>query len=148
VGAAFLIWTLVVGIDKNDKSVFPGIVVVVLAAATALAAVVLARRQRDEHAFLATAATIVLAVVLLFTELYPRVMVSSPNFADSLTITNASSGHYTLTVMSIFTLVLLPLILCYQAWTYHVLRARLGKTELVSPVDLLGPKSSATAGDA
>jgi hypothetical protein len=28
VGAAFLVWTLVVGIDKNDKGVFPGIVVV------------------------------------------------------------------------------------------------------------------------
>jgi cytochrome d ubiquinol oxidase subunit II len=148
VGAAFLIWTLVVAIDKNDKSVFPGIVVVVLAAVAALAAVVFAHRRREEHAFLATAAAVVLAVVLLFTELYPRVMVSSTNFADSLTTTNSSSGHYTLTVMSIFALVLLPLILCYQAWTYHVLRARLGKTEPVSPIDLLAPKSSTSAGDA
>ena len=35
----------------------------------------------------ATAATIVLAVVMLFVELYPRVMVSSTSFADSLTVT-------------------------------------------------------------
>ena len=62
----------------------------------AVAAVVLARRRREGLAFAATAATIVLAVVLLFTELYPRVMVSSTNFADSLTTTNSSSGHYTL----------------------------------------------------
>ena len=68
-GAAFLIWTLVVGIDKNDKSVFPGIVVVVLAAAAALAAVVLTRRRREGAAFVATAATIVLAVATLFTAL-------------------------------------------------------------------------------
>ena len=79
-----------------------------------------------------------LAVVLLFTELYPRVMVSSTSFADSLTTTNASSGHYTLTVMSIFALVVLPVILLYQAWSYHVFRARLGQAEpMATPIDLL-----------
>ena len=137
-GAAFLIWTLIVGIDNNDKSVFPGIVVVVLAAAAALAAVVLTRKRREGAAFAATAATIILAVATLFTELYPRVMVSSTNFADSLTTTNSSSGHYTLVVISIFTLVLLPVILLYQSWTYHVLRARLGQVQPASsPVELL-----------
>ena len=64
VGAAFLVWTLVVGIDKNDQDVFPGIVVVVLAAVAAVAAVVFARLGREVLAFAATAATIVLAVVL------------------------------------------------------------------------------------
>ena len=82
-----------------------------------------------------------LAVVLLFTELYPRVMVSSTDFANSLTTTNASSGHYTLIVISIFTLVLLPVILLYQAWSYHVFRARLGHVEPVAnPIDLLAAK--------
>ncbi len=117
VGAAFLIWTLVVGMDRNEKDLFPGIVVVVLAAIAAVAAVVLAHRRREGLAFVATGATIILAVVTLFTELYPRVMVSSTNFADSLTTTNASSSHYTLTVMSIFALVLVPVILVYQGWT-------------------------------
>jgi len=139
IGAAFLIWTLVVGIDKNDQDVFPGVVVVVVAAVAALAAAVFVRRRREGAAFAATAATIVLAVILLFTELHPRVMVSSTSFADSLTITNSSSAHYTLVAISIFTLVLLPVILLYQAWTYHVFRARLGQAEpLRSPVELLG----------
>jgi cytochrome d ubiquinol oxidase subunit II len=141
-GAAFLVWTLIVGIDKNDKNVFPGIIVVVLAVAAAVAAVVLIRQRRDGLAFVATAATIILAVATLFTELYPRVMVSSTNFADSLTTTNSSSGHYTLTAMSIFALILLPVILIYQSWTYHVFRARLGKVEPASnPVDLLTRKT-------
>jgi len=142
VGAAFLIWTLIVGIDNNDKSVFPGIVVVVLAAAAAVAAVILVRARREGLAFIATAATIVLAVATLFTELYPRVMVSSTSFADSLTTTNSSSGHYTLVVISIFTLVLLPVILLYQSWAYHVFRARLGQVQPVSsPVELLARRS-------
>ncbi len=148
VGAAFLIWTLYVGIDKNDQDLFPGIVLVVFAAAGAVGAVVLTRLRREALAFAATAVTIVLAVVLLFTELYPRVMVSSTSFADSLTISNASSGHYTLTVMGIFALVLLPVILLYQAWSYHVFRARLGNTDTGNPVDLLGPKHAKPAGDA
>jgi cytochrome bd ubiquinol oxidase subunit II len=142
VGAAFLIWTLVVGHQKNDKGVFPGVVAVVLAAIAAAAAIVFTRQRREGRAFIATAATVVLAIVTLFTELYPRVMVSSTSFGDSLTTTNASSGHYTLVVISIFVLVLLPVILAYQGWTYHVFRARLGQVEpAASPVDLLARRA-------
>ncbi len=141
-GTAFLVWTLVVGIDKNDQHVFPGIVVVVLAGAAAVAAVLFTRQRREGFAFVATAATVVLAVATLFTELYPRVMVSSTSFADSLTTTNASSGHYTLVVITIFTLVLLPVILLYQGWSYHVFRARLGQvTPASNPVELLGRRT-------
>jgi cytochrome d ubiquinol oxidase subunit II len=140
-GAVFLVWTLVIGIQKNDQDLFPGIVLVVVAAFAAVGGVVCVYRQRHGLAFIATAATIVLAVVLLFTELYPRVMVSSTDFADSLTISNSSSGQYTLTVLSIITLILLPIILLYQAWSYHVFRARLGHVEPVTnPIDLLATK--------
>ncbi len=101
----------------------------------------LIRAGREGQAFLATAATIVLAVVSLFTMLYPRVMVSSTGFGNSLTIDNAASGHYTLTVMTIAALVLLPIVVLYQAWTYHVFRARLGQAEMpASPADMLGPR--------
>ena len=78
IGAAFLLATLAVGIDRNDKDGFPGAIVVVLAAVAAVASVVLTRRRRDTLAFAATAATIVLAVAALFTMLYPRVMVCLP----------------------------------------------------------------------
>jgi cytochrome bd ubiquinol oxidase subunit II len=69
-------------------------------------------------------------------------MVSSTNFADSLTTTNSSSGHYTLVAISIFLVVLLPVILLYQSWTYHVFRARLGQAEPASnPVELLARRT-------
>ena len=148
IGAAFLVATLAVGIDRNDKSAFPGVVFVVLGAVTAIAAVALARMSRLGLAFAATAATIVFAIVTLFTMLYPRVMVSSSNFADSLTIDNAASGHYTLTVMTVAVGILLPIVLLYQAWTYHVFRARIGHADPVrSPTELLGPKRVEPAGD-
>ena len=144
-GAGFLVATLWVGIDRNDQSAFPGVVVVALAAVAVVAAVVLTRAGRLGAAFAATAATIVLAVATLFTMLYPRVMVSSSNFAHSLTIDNAASGHYTLTVMTVAVVLLLPIVLLYQAWTYHVFRARVGNGGPVrSPAELLGPKRDRT----
>jgi cytochrome bd-type quinol oxidase subunit 2 len=54
----------------------------------------------------------------------------------------ASSGHYTLQVMAIAALVLLTIILLYQAWTYHVFRARIQGTEPGTPLDALGPARS------
>ncbi len=140
VGAGFLVWTLAVANDRNDKGVFPGILPVAVAAVAAGAAVFLARRASEKWAFGATALTIVAVVVTLFVSLYPRVMVSDPEFGNSLTVDNASSAHYTLTVMTVVAAVLVPVILLYQAWTYHVFRARLGGEDAGNPVDLLARK--------
>jgi cytochrome bd ubiquinol oxidase subunit II len=141
VGAGFLVWTLVVANDRNDKGVFPGILPVAVAAVAAVAATFLARRANEKWAFGATALTIVAVVVTLFVSLYPRVMVSDPEFGNSLTVDNASSADYTLTVMTVVAAVLVPIILLYQAWTYHVFRARLGGEDAGSPVDLLARKT-------
>jgi cytochrome d ubiquinol oxidase subunit II len=139
-GAGFLIWTLAVASDTNDKGVFPGILPVAVAAVSVLAAAGLVRRGRDAAAFAATALTIVAVVVTLFVSLYPRVMVSDPEFGNSLTIENASSAHYTLTVMTVAAAVLIPVVALYQAWAYRVFRGRLEGEPVQSPADLLGPK--------
>jgi len=109
----------------------------VLAIAALLAAVVAVRLARAGWAFVLTAAGAFLLVATIFTSLYPRVMVASNDFANSLTVDNASSAHYTLKVMSFVALIVTPLILLYQAWTYHIFRARLGGDEPVGPVELL-----------
>ena len=51
-------------------------------------------------------------------------MVSSTNAAYNLTVNNAASGHYALVVMSIVTVLFLPLVLLYQGWSFYVFRAR------------------------
>ena len=146
VGAAFLVWTLSVAADSNDRSLFPGVVVVALAAIAVVTAVWAVRAGRERLAFAATATTIGLTVVTLFVSLYPRVMVSSPSFENSLTIGNASSAHYTLTVMTIVAVVMTPVVLLYQGWTYHVFRARVGGTQpAANPVDLIAPKAGPPA---
>ena len=54
----------------------------------------------------------------------------------SVPIFSTSSSHYTLTVMSIVAVVLTPLVLVYQGWTYWVFRARL-TGETATPLDAL-----------
>jgi cytochrome d ubiquinol oxidase subunit II len=78
-------------------------------------------------AFILNSVTILLSTLTIFMSLYPRVMVSSLNPAWSLTIYNASSSPYTLTVMTIVALIFVPIVLAYQGWTYWVFRERLGK---------------------
>ena len=69
--------------------------------------------------------TIIFSVATIFLVLFPRVMVSSLDEALSLTIYNASSSPYTLRVMTIIALTVVPVVLIYQGWTYWVFRQRL-----------------------
>ncbi|MEU7818906.1 cytochrome d ubiquinol oxidase subunit II [Pseudonocardia sp. NPDC049154] len=94
----------------------------ILAAITAAAFV---HVRREGLAFAATATTMAALTTSIFSELYPRVMVSSLGPANDLTTTSTASASYALTVMTVVLAVLLPVVLAYQAWTYHVFRARL-----------------------
>ena len=137
VGAAFLIWTVAVAIDRNDKDVFPVVVPAVLGIAALAVAAFLVYRGRSGLAFTMTALGTVAAVATLFTGLYPRVMVSSPDFANSLDVTGASSAHYTLAVMTVVALIVTPLVLLYQSWSYYVFRARVTGEEVRPPTEVL-----------
>jgi cytochrome d ubiquinol oxidase subunit II len=141
VGATFLIWTVVVAQDRNDKDVFPVVVPAVLGIAALGLAALLAFARRNGLAFTATALGAVAMVATLFTGLYPRVIVSSPNFANSLDVSSAASAHYTLAVMSVVALIVLPIVLLYQSWTYYVFRARVTGEE-IEPSEAI-PRSSA-----
>jgi cytochrome d ubiquinol oxidase subunit II len=91
----------------------------------AIAAALLVRSGSEGAAFAATSVTVVAVVVSLFTELYPRVMVSTLGAATDLTAQNTASASYALTVMTVVLVVLLPVVLVYQGWSYHVFRGRL-----------------------
>ena len=124
-GAVFVIWTVVVARDTNDSAVFPPAIPAALCVVALVIVVALVAVRRSGWAFAATAAAIGLAVATLFTSLFPRVLVSNPDFGNSLTVGNAAAAHYPLVVITVTALVLLPIVLLYQGWTYHVLRRRL-----------------------
>ncbi|HSG43766.1 MAG TPA: cytochrome d ubiquinol oxidase subunit II [Anaerolineales bacterium] len=110
----------------------PGIVPI-----TAVVVLLVARyfinQKMEGWSFIMVALNIVLTQVTFFSMTFPNVMLSSTNPAYSLTIYNASSSQYTLTVMSIVALIFVPIVLAYQGWTYYMFRKRIttDKKELV-----------------
>jgi cytochrome bd ubiquinol oxidase subunit II len=125
-GAAFLIATVAVAVHRNDKNVFPVVLPAAIGIAALVLAVVLVRTRREIWAFTMTGLAAISVIVTIFSGLFPRVMVSSTDFGNSLTVSNSASQHYTLQVMTVVALIFVPLVLLYQGWTYHVFRARVG----------------------
>jgi cytochrome d ubiquinol oxidase subunit II len=116
----FAIWTHAIA----GKGFFPNPVEISTILAV-IAAAWLAYERREGWAFACSTITIALAMLSLFTELYPNVMISSTNPAYNLTIHNTASPSYTLKVMTIVAVILLPVVLAYTAWNYYVFRKRL-----------------------
>ncbi|HET7399766.1 MAG TPA: cytochrome d ubiquinol oxidase subunit II [Intrasporangium sp.] len=108
----------------------------VVAAGALVAALVANARGREGWAFLGTAVTIAMAVATYFLILFPDVMPSTTNPAYDLTVANASSTPYTLTVMTVVAAVFTPIVLLYQGWTYWVFRKRLTAAHIPEDVQL------------
>jgi cytochrome d ubiquinol oxidase subunit II len=83
-------------------------------------------KGREGQAFAALGVLVAAAMVTVFGALYPDVLPSTLDAANSLTVANASSSPYTLKVMSWVALFGAPVVLIYQSWTYWVFRKRIG----------------------
>jgi len=124
VAALFLVWTGLV----NGTTWFWALAA--LAAVALIGGWLANARGREGVAFSLLAVTIAATVLALFSALFPEVMPASNDPANSLTIANASSSDYTLTVMSWTALIFLPLVLAYQGWTYWVFRKRVTRRSI------------------
>ena len=82
-------------------------------------------KNRNGWAFVFSGLTLVSLVALLFSGLFPRLMISSISSQYDLMIKSASSSNYTLIVMTIATLVLVPCILVYTAFAHWIFRKRI-----------------------
>ena len=106
------------------------VVAVALAALCLIIAVALQWKGRSGLAFAASIAAILFVTVMVFATMFPNVLISTLNPLWSLTIYNASSSPYTLKIMTIVALTLVPVVLCYQAWTFWMFRKRVTKNDL------------------
>ncbi|MSX60084.1 MAG: cytochrome d ubiquinol oxidase subunit II, partial [Actinobacteria bacterium] len=126
---AFLVWTNLM-LPKLNAIVLTLSIVVALAWVAGLAATL---KVREGWAFIFSAVAIATFVADLFYALYPRVMPSSLGAQFDLTITNASSTQYTLKVMTVVAVIMTPLVLLYQGWTYWVFRKRVSASQILHP---------------
>ena len=122
---AYVLWAFL----TTDILKAGSILAALVAAVALLAGGWFQKRRQEGWAFGLTTLTIASAVVMVFTGLYPRVMISSLDPAYSLTIYNASSSPYTLKVMTIVALIFVPIVLIYQGWSYWVFRQRIGRED-------------------
>jgi cytochrome bd ubiquinol oxidase subunit II len=120
----FVIWTHVI-----HTTAFFLNPIELLAVLAVLTAVWLVYDNRAGFAFAATTVTIASCIVAIFVGLYPNVMVSTTNAAYNLTVHNTASANYTLKVMTVIAVIILPVVLAYQTWSYYVFRKRVSKQE-------------------
>jgi cytochrome d ubiquinol oxidase subunit II len=116
---AFSIWTQQLTSNRVVPNPLESVAIVAV-----LAAVWLVDLRQEGGAFAASALAMGATVACLFSTLYPKVMVSSTNSAYSLTVSNSSSAHYALTVMTVVAGIFVPVIILYQGWSYYVFRNR------------------------
>ena len=79
---------------------------------------------RDWRAFLSSCAAMFALMGLFGLEMYPNLVLSNPDVANSLDIHNAASSHKTLGIMLTIALIGVPVVLAYTASIYWIFRGK------------------------
>ena len=109
----------------------PGLFAIPLLAVLSLFAVrVFINRRHFWRAWFASCLTIVFTVIFGIVGLYPNMLPSSLDPAYSLTIFNSSSSALTLKIMLGVALVMVPVVIIYQAWAYTMFRHKVTEEEV------------------
>jgi len=110
-----------------SKVLFWGLLPVLLAAI--LYVPLAARSGKSLQAFLASATTIGSMIGMTGLSLYPRMVPSSIDLSNSLTIYNASSTARTLTTMAVIALIGMPLVIGYTLFVYKVFMVKVSVSD-------------------
>ncbi len=108
-------------------------VTVLLAAVCWLGGIAMVRAGREGWSFTLSALTLALAVISLFGMLYPNLMPNIDRSLVGLTIHNGSSSETTLKIMTVVAVVMTPIVLLYQSWTYWIFRKRITAAQIPNP---------------
>jgi cytochrome bd ubiquinol oxidase subunit II len=125
----FGVWTQL----AHSNNTIVSLVFLAVAVLSWVGALAANRLGREGWAFIGSAITMAGVVAFLFACIFPNVMPSSTIADATLTIRNASSTEYTLTVMTWVAVILTPVVLVYQSWTYWVFRRRLSPSQIPNP---------------
>lgn len=134
-GAGTLVWI----VAADDTRSTAAVIAVAVAALALLVQPALWKSRSEGKLFASTTVVIFALVVTIFTSLWPDVMPSTGPEGSTLTAEAAASSPYTLKVMTWVAVVMTPIVLIYQSWTYWVFRQRIAPTERGEQMGFGGP---------
>lgn len=80
--------------------------------------------------FIASALSVLGIIATVGLTMFPFILPSSLNPSASLTVWDASSSYFTLSVMLVAAVIFVPIILAYTSWVYAVLRGKVTEKEI------------------
>ncbi len=86
------------------------------------------RADREGYNFVLSALIAVLITAAFFIYLFPNALLAHDP-ANHITIYDAASGNYSLTVMTIVAAIFVPIVLIYTVWSYWIFRRRMKTTD-------------------
>jgi cytochrome d ubiquinol oxidase subunit II len=98
------------------------LVIPVIAVVSLLMVKVFAGKNETGKAFIFSCLTIVFVVFTGVTGLFPNLIPSNLDAASNLTIFNSSSSLYTLKIMTVVALIMVPIVIAYKIWVYRIFR--------------------------
>ena len=128
--AATVAWVIYGALITGILNSVIAVIAVALAALSLIVSVVLQLKGRSGLAFVASILAILFVTVMVFATMFPNVLISTLNPLWNLPIYNACSSPYTLKIMTIVALTLVPIVLIYQGWSFWMFRKRVTKNDL------------------
>src|SRR5699024_10362132 len=117
-----LVWTVAVQLEHGAGPV--GWTLTLLVVVSGGVGLARARQGREGLAFTGYAGAGLSGLAAIFLAMFPVLLPSTVDGAFDITVQSAAHSTYTLGVMTVITVVALPVIVCYQAWSYWVCRHR------------------------
>jgi cytochrome bd ubiquinol oxidase subunit II len=130
-GAVIVLFVVLTGIF-TDAYANRGAIIIPMYAVAVLLYLALYKTVKDKKegfSFTLTGLILVLVTASFFIALFPNVMISTTDVANNITIYEAASGAYSLKVMTIVALTMVPIVLAYTIWSYYIFRKRVTHKE-------------------
>ena len=127
---AFILFGAVTVMTTDFANSKAALILFALAAVSFIAAYLSVKSGLGCRSFALSTLAIALTTISVFAALFPRLMVSSISPEYSLTIFNASSTPYTLSLITKAALFFVPIVLVYQGISYYIFRKRVSSEDL------------------
>jgi cytochrome d ubiquinol oxidase subunit II len=95
--------------------------------AGAILAAFVPRKLNGKLSFFLSSLSVIGVVLTVGVSMFPFIMPSSSNPGSSLTVWDSSASQLSLEIMLVVAIIFLPIILCYTAWVYHVLKGKVNE---------------------